>query len=71
MLKKDFGRCTHASQIINNGNPKSEFLHVFLENFKPNKLAWHGANIISHVTLHSCAKFEFIRTMLGELMFEK
>ena len=39
-----------------NGTLKFEFLHEFSENF----LAGHVANIIWHVTVHACAKFEVI-----------
>ena len=34
-------------------------------------MAGHGANIISHVIVHPCAKFEVILTMLGELLVHK
>ena len=50
--------------MLHKWNPKFECLHVFLK-FQT-KFAGHGANIISHVTVHpDCAKFEFIWTMLA------
>lgn len=49
-------------------DPKYEFLHEFFDNFKPNMQGMHGASIIRHVTMHPCAKFEAIWTMLGDLM---
>ena len=61
--KCDFGtvdRC--VSQI--NGTLKLEFFALIFQKFQTN-LAGHDANIIWHVTVHACAKFEVIWTMLG------
>ena len=56
MLKAILVRSIDVSQIR---TLKFEFLHEFSENFKRN---WQGmvSNIICHVTMHPCAKFEVI-----------
>ena len=59
-----------ASQM----DPQIWVFAYFFENFKPNCMVagMHGANnIISHVTVHPCAKYEVIWTMVGELMVLK
>ena len=46
--------------MLHKWNPKFDGLHVYFLKFQT-KFAGHGANNISHVTVHpDCAKFEFI-----------
>ena len=66
--KRDFGRYMH---MLHKWTPKFELLHDFLET-KTNQIgkAWCKHHFTC-VTVHPCAKFEAIWTMLGESMVEK